>query len=204
MRKRLLLAFVFALTVMSSWAQGDNVGMGGRDEGVASILEKLDVMKKKNDAFNIFLNTSMAYEEHLGRHQESGFKGRQMRFEARGFLDEHWSYRFRYKLNNSWEKQDDGFSNNLDIMMVNYQISKRFRVTGGKRAISMGGFEYDANAIQVLDYSDFNDCLSTSLIGLELSYDIGEQQLIQFDVSNTNNNSLDRIYPGPAAATRPA
>ena len=102
MRKRLLLAFVFALTVMSSWAQGDNVGMGGRDEGVASILEKLDVMKKKNDAFNIFLNTSMAYEEHLGRHQESGFKGRQMRFEARGFLDEHWSYRFRYKLNNSW------------------------------------------------------------------------------------------------------
>ena len=196
MRKRLLLAFVFALTVMSSWAQGDNVGMGGRDEGVASILEKLDVMKKKNDAFNIFLNTSMAYEEHLGRHQESGFKGRQMRFEARGFLDEHWSYRFRYKLNNSWEKQDDGFSNNLDIMMVNYQISKRFRVTGGKRAISMGGFEYDANAIQVLDYSDFNDCLSTSLIGLELSYDIGEQQLIQFDVSNTNNNSLDRIYPG--------
>ena len=130
MRKKLLLTFAFVLAFMNSWAQGDNVGMGGRDEGVASILEKLDVMKKKNDAFNIFLNTSMAYEEHFGHDQESGFKGRQMRFEARGFLDKHWSYRFRYKLNNYWEKQDDGFSNNLDIMMVNDQISKRFRVTG--------------------------------------------------------------------------
>ena len=196
MRKKLLLTFAFVLAVMNGWAQGDNVGMGGRDEGVASILEKLDVMKKKNDAFNIFLNTSMAYEEHFGHDQESGFKGRQMRFEARGFLDKHWSYRFRYKLNNYWEKQDDGFSNNLDIMMVNYQINDRFKITGGKKALSMGGFEYDANAIQVLDYSDFNDCLSTSLIGVEFSYDIGKQQLIQLDISNTNNNSIDKLYPG--------
>ena len=39
MRKKLLLTFAFVLAFMNSWAQGDNVGMGGRDEGVASILE---------------------------------------------------------------------------------------------------------------------------------------------------------------------
>ena len=60
----------------------------------------------------------------------------------------------------------------------------------------MGGFEYDANAIQVLEYSDFNNYLSTSLIGVEVGYDIGHRQLIQLDVSNTNNNSLDKAYPG--------
>lgn len=60
-------------------------------------------------------------------------------------------------------------------MMVNYQINKRLRVTGGKWAVSMGGFEYDANAIQVLDYSDFNKYLNTSLIGAEVSYDIGQR-----------------------------
>jgi hypothetical protein len=196
MDKKLLLTFVLCLTAISGWAQGDNVGMGGRDEGVASILEKLNVMQKKNEAFNIFLNTNMAYEEYLGHDEQGGFKGRQMRFEARGFLDEHWSYRLRYSLNKTWQQQSDGFANSLDIMMVNYQINPRLRITGGKRAISMGGFEYDANAIQVLEYSDFNNYLSTSLIGVELSYDIGHRQLIQLDISNTNNNSLDKAYPG--------
>ena len=66
MRKKLLLTFVLCLTAICGWAQGDNVGMGGRDEGVASILEKLNVMQKKNEAFNIFLNTSVAYEENFG------------------------------------------------------------------------------------------------------------------------------------------
>ena len=196
MRKRLLLTWALTITVLSGWAQGDNVGMGGRDEGIASILERLDVMKKKNDAFNIFLNTNIAYEEELGHDGQGEFKGRHLRFEARGFLDNHWSYRFRYQLTKTWEKQDDGFANSLDIMMVNYQINKRLRVTGGKWAVSMGGFEYDANAIQVLDYSDFNKYLNTSLIGAEVSYDIGQRQLIQLDISNTNNNSLEKTYPG--------
>ena len=196
MKKRLWLILILCLKIITCWAQGDNVGMGGRDEGVASILEKLNVMQKKNEAFNIFLNTSMAYEEHFGHDGQSGFNGRQMRFEARGFLDQHWSYRLRYKLNKTWQQQSDGFANSLDIMMVNYQINDRLRITGGKKALSMGGFEYDENAIQVLEYSDFNNYLSTSLIGLEVSYDIGHRQLIQLDISNTNNNSVDKAYPG--------
>jgi hypothetical protein len=170
--------------------------MGGSDDGVASILERLNIVEKKNEAFNIFLNTTVAYEEPFEAGEQSGFHGRYMRFEARGFLDKHWSYRFRYQLNKTWERQDDGFSNSLNIMMVNYQITDRLRMTGGKFALSMGGFEYDENAIQVLDYSDFNSHMNSLQIGAEVSYDIGKRQLIQLDVSNCNNNSLEKAYPG--------
>jgi hypothetical protein len=138
----------------------------------------------------------VSYEEPFEKEEQSGFHGRYMRFEARGFLDKHWSYRFRYQLNKTWERQDDGFSNSLNIMMVNYQITDRLRVTGGKFALSMGGFEYDENAIQVLDYSDFCSHMNTLQIGAEVSYDIGKRQLIQLDVSNCNNNSLEKAYPG--------
>ena len=55
-RLRIWMMLTLCLGVVNGWAQGDNVGMGGLDEGVASILEKLNVMQKKNDAFNIFLN----------------------------------------------------------------------------------------------------------------------------------------------------
>ena len=176
-RVRLLRLGLVAILVMAAangWAQGANTGMGGLDEGVASILEKLKVMDKKNDAFNIFLNTNMAYEENFGDNADCGFKGRRLRFEARGFLDEHWSYRLRFKFEGSWQKQDDGLSNSLDIMMVNYQVNKRLRLKVGKQALGMGGFEYDANAIQVLDYSDFNENFNTSLIGMEVAYDVSK------------------------------
>ena len=186
----------FVMAAASGWAQGANTGMGGRDEGVASILEKLKVMDKKNDAFNIFLNTNMAYEENLGSNPDGGFKGRHLRFEARGFLDEHWSYRLRFKFESPWEKQDDGLSNSLDILMVNYQVNKRLRLKAGKQALGMGGFEYDANAIQVLDYSDFNANFNTSLIGMEVAYDVAKGQEISLAVSNANNNSIDKVYPG--------
>ena len=159
--KRKLLFFVLLATALNGWAQGSNIGMGGSDDGVASILERLNIVEKKNEAFNIFLNTTVAYEEPFEAGEQSGFHGRYMRFEARGFLDKHWSYRFRYQLNKTWERQDDGFSNSLNIMMVNYQITDRLRMTGGKFALSMGGFEYDENAIQVLDYSDFCSHMNT-------------------------------------------
>ena len=185
--KRKLLFFVLLATALNGWAQGSNIGMGGSDDGVASILERLNIVEKKNEAFNIFLNTTVAYEEPFEAGEQSGFHGRYMRFEARGFLDKHWSYRFRYQLNKTWERQDDGFSNSLNIMMVNYQITDRLRMTGGKFALSMGGFEYDENAIQVLDYSDFNSHMNSLQIGAEVSYDIGKRQLIQLDISNCNN-----------------
>ena len=194
--KRKLLFFVLLVAVLDGWAQGGNIGMGGSDDGVASILERLNIVERKNEAFNIFLNTTVSYEEPFEKDEQSGFHGRYMRFEARGILDKHWSYRFRYQLNKTWERQDDGFSNSLNIMMVNYQITDRLRVTGGKFALSMGGFEYDENAIQVLDYSDFCSHMNTLQIGAEVSYDVGKRQLIQLDVSNCNNNSLEKAYPG--------
>ena len=193
---RFWLIAVLVMAASNGWAQGANTGMGGRDEGVASILEKLKVMDKKNDAFNIFLNTNTAYEENFGSDGEGGFKGRRLRFEARGFLDEHWSYRLRFKFEGSWQKQDDGLSNSLDIMMVNYQVNKRLRLKVGKQALGMGGFEYDANAIQVLDYSDFNANFNTSLIGMEVAYDVSKGQEISLAVSNSNNNTIDKVYPG--------
>ena len=48
---RLGLMAVLVMAAANSWAQGANTGMGGRDEGVASILAKLKVMDQKNDAF---------------------------------------------------------------------------------------------------------------------------------------------------------
>ena len=40
-RLRIWMMLTLCLGVVNGWAQGDNVGMGGLDEGVASILEKL-------------------------------------------------------------------------------------------------------------------------------------------------------------------
>ena len=74
--KRKLLFFVLLAAALNGWAQGSNIGMGGSDDGVASILERLNIVEKKNEAFNIFLNTTVAYEEPFEAGVQSGFHGR--------------------------------------------------------------------------------------------------------------------------------
>ena len=40
-------------------------------------------------------------------------------------------------------------------MQVNYRINDRWRLTAGKKELSLGGYEFDYNPIQVIEYSDF-------------------------------------------------
>ena len=49
---------------------------------------------------------------------------------------------------------------------------------------------YDANAIQVLDYSDFNENFNTSLIGMEVAYDTA----VGLPNHSSNRLELSLIY----------
>lgn len=42
-------------------AQGTNSRLGGNDEGVTSLSERLLKVEKKSDAFNVFLNMHTSY-----------------------------------------------------------------------------------------------------------------------------------------------
>jgi hypothetical protein len=178
-------------------AQGTNSRLGGNDEGVTSLSERLLKVEKKSDAFNVFLNMHTSYQEQLNGDDRGGsFKGRQLRLEIKGNLDDHWSYRLRYRLNRPGDAQDDNYSNNIDFMQVNYRLNERWRFTGGKKELSLGGFEFDHNPIQIINYSDYVDGLAEFHVSAQAAYTVAKGHELQAEVFNVNNNSIGRTYPG--------
>jgi len=138
---------------------------------VTSLSERLLKVEKHSDAFNVFLNMHASYQERFNGDEEGGsFKGRQLRLEMKGTFDDHWSYRFRYRLNRPGEQQDDNFSNNIDFMQVNYKVNDHWRLTAGKKELSLGGFEFDYNPIQVIEYSDFVNGLAEFHVGAQVAF----------------------------------
>ena len=193
----LATAFVCYLNVTSVAAQGSNSGQGGDDKNIQSIANRVLKLEKGSDAFNLFLNLHTSYQERFDGDDKGGsFKGRQLRLEMKGNLDDHWSYRLRYRLNKSGSQQDDNFSNNIDFMQVNYRINDRWRLTAGKKELSLGGFEFDYNPIQIIEYSDFMDALAEFHVSAQVAYTIAKGHEIQAEVFNTNNDKADKIYEG--------
>ena len=195
--KRWAAAAMAMVAVAGAQAQGNEGGQGGNDEGIVSISERLLHVEKKSDAFNVFMNLNTSYQEQFDGEDEGGsFKGRQIRFELKGTLDKHWSYRFRYRLNRPGAQQDDNFSNNIDFMQVNYQFNDRWRLTAGKKEITPGGFEWDFNPIQILQYSDFVDGLTEFHMGLQAGLKIAKGHELMAEIYNANNDRVEKMYAG--------
>ena len=66
MRKKLLLTFVFVLAVMNGWAQGDNVGMGGRDEGYQAALQWIPDLSQDARLSLAYVGKTTHYNDAIG------------------------------------------------------------------------------------------------------------------------------------------
>lgn len=199
------LVFICILCAITSgaWAQGNNSTMGGNDKNIMSISERLLNVEKKTDALNVYMNTNIAYQERFDGELKGGsFVGKQLRLEMDGVFNEKWSYRFRYRLNRPGKQQDDNFSDNIDFMLVNYQVTDRFRLTAGKKEVTPGGFEWDYNPIQVIEYSEFANEIVDFHLALQAGYKIGKGHELMAEVFNADNVFLNDLYP--EAGLKPA
>ena len=176
-------------------AQGNMKGLGAEQENTQSLAERVLDLEKKSDAVNVYLNTHVSYQERFdGEDQGGSFVGRQLRFEMLGNLNDRWSYRFRYRLNRPGEQQDDNFSNNIDIMSVNFKVAPRFTVSAGKLGVALGGYQYDDNPIQVLEFCDWLTGIDGFHMGVHAGYEVAKGNTVMLGLYNTNNNRTKRYY----------
>ena len=193
--KMLVAATVMACCSIKSYSQGNTTGLGNEHENTQSLAERVLNLEKKSDAINIYMNTQVAYQERFNGEDRGGsFVGRNLRFEMLGKLTDRWSYRFRYRLNRPGEHQDDNFSNNIDIMSVNYKATDRLTVSAGKHGVALGGFQYDINPIQVLEFCDWLCGIDGFHMGVHAGYDLGKNNTLMLGLYNTNNNRAKRYY----------
>jgi len=178
-------------------AQGNNSGLGGNDEGVESLAERVLGLEKKNDMFNVYFNyTASARTDDEQGPWQSGFKAKELRFEITGRLTDRISYRFRHRLNKTNAAQKiDNFAKATDMMFVSYRLpGDKVELTGGKVCQMWGGFEYDENPMYIYQYSDFGEYMDIFFGGAHVSYKPVPTQEFIAQVTHTDNGTTDDYY----------
>ena len=171
--------------------------------GEKSLYERVSNIEKQNDWFNLYMNMHGAFDAKFNQDGRNGlsegvFNMRQLRIEAKGRVNDWLSYRWRQRLNRSNDGNGmiDNLPNSIDIAAIGIQLNDKLSLTAGKQCAAYGGFEFDANPIEIYQYSELINNMSNFMTGVMLTYDVTPTQQWQLQILDSRNNSQDDTY-GP-------
>ena len=124
------------------------------------------------------------------------FNMRQLRIESKGNVNEWLSYRWRQRLNrpNNGGGNIDNLPTSIDIAGIGIKLGDGFSLFAGKQCAAYGGFEFDANPIEIYEYSDMIEYMSNFMTGINIGYDFLEGQQLNFQVLNSLNGPFTEMY----------
>ena len=185
--KKLLTLLVLALCV---------IGLNAQEE--KSLYEQISGVKKKTDKFNLYMNMNGSFDAMFNDNgfDYGKFNMRQLRIEAKGNVNEWLSYRWRQRLNrpNNGGSMIDNLPTSIDIAGIGVKLGDKFSIFAGKQCANYGGFEFDANPIEIYEYSDMIEYMSNFMTGINIGYDITDKQQLNFQVLNSLNDPFTDMY----------
>ena len=185
--KKLLTLLVLALCV---------IGLNAQEE--KSLYEQISGVKKKTDKFNLYMNMNGSFDAMFNDNgfDYGKFNMRQLRIEAKGNVNEWLSYRWRQRLNrpNNGGSMIDNLPTSIDIAGIGVKLGDKFSIFAGKQCANYGGFEFDANPIEIYEYSDMIEYMSNFMTGLNIGYDFLEGQQLNFQILNSLNGPFSETY----------
>ena len=185
--KKLLTLLVLALCV---------IGLNAQEE--KSLYEQISGVKKKTDKFNLYMNMNGSFDAMFNDNgfDYGKFNMRQLRIEAKGNVNEWLSYRWRQRLNrpNNGGSMIDNLPTSIDIAGIGVKLGDKFSIFAGKQCANYGGFEFDANPIEIYEYSDMIEYMSNFMTGINIGYDFLEGQQLNFQILNSLNGPFSEMY----------
>ena len=166
-----------------------------------SLYERISKIEKQNDWFNLYMNMHGAFDAKFNQDGRNGlsqgaFNMRQLRIEAKGRVNDWLSYRWRQRLNRSNDGNGmvDNLPNSIDLAYIGVQLGEKFSLAAGKQCVAYGGFEFDANPIEIYQYSEIINNMSNFMTGVTLTYDMTPTQQWQLQILDSRNNSQEETY----------
>ena len=162
--------------------------------------------KNLNEDFKFHLSFNLRFDgEYItkdnsneDRDQKSGFSGQYFGLMMNGWITEKFSYDFRYRLH----KKHDGASeyfNTVDKALLEYHIDDNYSLVAGKQTLWIGGYEYDTNPIDAIQWSQFTGNIACYQIGVSGKYvSNNKKHTIIAQICNSPftdmNDSYDDLY----------
>ena len=192
--KKLLTLLIVALCVIGANAQELSLSKGPN----TSLFEEVSGIKKKTDKFNLYMNMNGSFDAMFNDNgfDYGKFNMRQLRIEAKGNVNEWLSYRWRQRLNrpNNGGDNIDNLPTSIDIAGIGVKLGDKFSIFAGKQCAAYGGFEFDANPIEIYEYSDMIEHMNNFMTGINIGYDFMEGQQLNFQVLNSLNGDFYSTY----------
>lgn len=187
-----LFSFLLILSVASvAFAQ----------ENEKTLYERVAKVEKKQEKFNLYLNMHGSFDAKFNYGGENGFNQgsfymRQFRIEATGKVNDWLWYRWRQRLNrdNAGGGMIDNLPNSIDYAAIGVKFNKNLSLFAGKQGVVYGGFEYDANPIEIYQYSEMIENMSNFMTGVTITYDFNPDQQLAFQILDSRNGSQESTY----------
>lgn len=193
MKKTLLLASLLMGGLLPAAAQEPLI----RPEEGKTLLERVTKEGKSiaSSSMNLQFYTSGAAYLTDGKMDEAAFKMNAVRLEILGSFGKDFSYHFRQSFNKySNPHVLDNLSSSVECALVNWNVNERFKLTVGKQAIQLGGYEYWVNSIKVREFSDFNNNIACYQAGVNGSVRLSSMQQLNFQVVNNRNGKEEDVF----------
>jgi hypothetical protein len=168
--------------------------------GEESLFEKVTKIGKEQDYFHFLLNLNNSFDVNQsdGDFQNAKFNMREIRIEAKGNIDETFSFRWRQRLNRNNSPAPDGIDNmptsSIDVAGIGVKTSDVFSMFLGKQCAAYGGIEFDLNPIEIYEYSDMVDYMSNFLTGANFQFQLNPNHQLQLQVLDSRSASMEDMY----------
>ena len=195
MKKSILFGMVLCMALTAN-AQQDKDASAGEE----SMFEKVTKIEKKQDNFHFLLNLNNSFDvnQNDGEFQNAKFNMRQIRIEAKGKINETFSFRWRQRLNRNNTPAPDGIDNmpssSIDVAGIGVNVSDKFSMFLGKQCAAYGGMEFDLNPIEIYEYSDMVDYMSNFLTGANFQFQLNPDHQVQLQLLDSRSASMSDMY----------
>ena len=195
MKKVIIFGMMLGLALTVN-AQQDKDASAGEE----SLFEKVTKIEKKQDNFHFLLNLNNSFDVNQGdgEFQNAKFNMRQIRIEAKGNINDTFSFRWRQRLNRNNTPASDNIDNmpssSIDVAGIGVNVSDKFSMFLGKQCAAYGGIEFDLNPIEIYEYSDMVDYMSNFLTGANFQFQLTPNHQLQLQVLDSRSASMSDMY----------
>lgn len=172
-----------------------------RQTGDSSVLMKPIIPVSKQSLLSnvdVIANMQMSFQNEFedGTYQQSRFVMNQFRLEIRGKVHDKVYFRFRDRYTRGVVPQTiDNISRSTDLAFLRFDVNDSWSIYAGKVCADWGGYEFDANPIEIYEYSDIIEYADNFLVGTGVSYMLPDKQnQFTFQLLNSRTASFTELY----------
>jgi len=130
-----------------------------------------------------------------GDFTKSRFTMEQFRMEFRGQVHEKVYFRFRNRYTKTPTTQSiDNIFGSVDLAFIRVTLSDKWNLTVGKMCADWGGYEFDANPIDIYEYADIVEMADNFLSGIQVSYQVAPKHSLTFQALDSRTKSFEELY----------